>query len=57
MLLKLSYSSTSSTPPSPSQPCQRNWPHMARIFEAYIFACIYIRALELLTQVLWLSNT
>ena len=57
MWLKLSYSSTSSTPPSPSQPCQRNWPNMARIFEAYIFACVYIRALELLTQVLWLSNT
>ena len=27
---------------------------MARIFEAYIFGCVSVRALELLTQVLWL---
>ena len=27
---------------------------MARNFEAYIFGCVSVRALELLTQVLWL---
>ena len=27
---------------------------MARIFEAYIVGCVSVRALELLTQVLWL---
>ena len=26
---------------------------MARIFEGYIFGCVSVRALELLTQVLW----
>ena len=27
---------------------------MARIFKAYIFDCVSVKALELLTQVLWL---
>ena len=48
ILLKLSYSSPS------SQPCQHNRAHKAIIFEAYIFVCVGVRALELLTQVLWL---
>ena len=50
ILLKLSYSSPS---PSPSQPCYRNRAHTARIFEAYIVGCVSVRALEFLTQVLW----
>ena len=29
-------------------------PIQPEIFEAYIFACVNVRALELLTQVLWL---
>ena len=29
---------------------------MARNFEAYIFACVYVSAIELLAQVLWLQK-
>ena len=29
---------------------------MARSFEAYIFGCVSVRELELLTQVLWLLS-
>ena len=29
---------------------------MARIFKAYIFGCVTVRAVELLTQVFWLRK-
>ena len=55
---QLLYSSPPSPPllpsPSPSQPHLHNWLHTARAFQAYIFGCVSVRALELLTQALWL---
>ena len=49
ILLKLSYSC-----PPPSHTHLHNRPHTAQNSEAYIFACVNVRTLELLTQALWL---
>ena len=50
ILLKLSYPPSSS--PLHTHYCKR--PHTARMFEDYMFGCVTVRAVELITQVLWL---
>ena len=54
ILVRLSYSSPPPPSPSPLHTHQHNQLHVAIIFETYVFGCVSVRAVELLTQVLWL---